>query len=151
MASRCKGVGTNLSLLANHKWGFQASYTRIGEASRCKAAPRTTSHMRPRARDHYTSSIVIGRKRPSRCKFASHYAWGTNGVCECKMGVKVYMNSYMASNGSCFMVTWTSFKNQLLEVGSNKIGRPWHSACSQPLIYFILSCVRTYMNRNLLK
>ena len=27
-------------------------------------------------------------KRRSRSKFASHYAWGTNGVCECKMDVK---------------------------------------------------------------
>ena len=26
-------------------------------------------------------------------------------------GCKVYMDSYMASNGSCFMVTWTIFKN----------------------------------------
>jgi len=26
------------------------------------------------------------------------------------------MHSYMASNGSCFMVTWTTFKNHLLEV-----------------------------------
>ena len=24
---------------------------------------------------------------------------------------------YMASNGSCFMVTWTIFKNHLVEVG----------------------------------
>jgi hypothetical protein len=32
-------------------------------------------------------------------------------------GCKVYMDSYMASNGSCFMVTWTVFKNYLLEVG----------------------------------
>ena len=32
-------------------------------------------------------------------------------------GCKVYMDSYMASNGSCFMVTWTVFKNHLLEVG----------------------------------
>ena len=30
-------------------------------------------------------------------------------------GCKVYMDSYMASNG--FMVTWTIFKNHLLEVG----------------------------------
>ena len=30
---------------------------------------------------------------------------------------KVYMNSYMASNGSCVMVTWTIIKNHLLEVG----------------------------------
>jgi hypothetical protein len=33
------------------------------------------------------------------------------------MDVKVYMDSYMASNGSCFMVTWTIFKTHLLEVG----------------------------------
>jgi hypothetical protein len=30
---------------------------------------------------------------------------------------EVYMESYMASNGSCFTVTWTIFKNHLLEVG----------------------------------
>jgi len=32
-------------------------------------------------------------------------------------GCQVYMDSYMASNGSCFMVTWTISKNHLLEVG----------------------------------
>jgi hypothetical protein len=32
-------------------------------------------------------------------------------------GCKVYMDSYMASNGSCFMITWTILKNHLLEVG----------------------------------
>jgi hypothetical protein len=32
-------------------------------------------------------------------------------------GRKVYMDSYMAPNGSCFMVTWIIFKNHLLEVG----------------------------------
>ena len=32
-------------------------------------------------------------------------------------GCKVYMDSYMASNGSCFMVIWIIFKNHLLEVG----------------------------------
>ena len=32
-------------------------------------------------------------------------------------GCKVYMDSYMVSNGSCFMVTWIIFKNHLLEVG----------------------------------
>ena len=29
------------------------------------------------------------------------------------------MDSYMASNGSCFMVTWAIFKNHLLDVGLN--------------------------------
>ena len=32
-------------------------------------------------------------------------------------GCKVYMESYIASNGSCFMVTWTLVKNGLLEAG----------------------------------
>ena len=32
-------------------------------------------------------------------------------------GCEVYMDSSMASNGSCFMVTWIIFKNHLLEVG----------------------------------
>ena len=33
-----------------------------------------------------------------------------------KMDVKsTYMGSYVASNGSCFVVTWTIFKNRLLQ------------------------------------
>jgi hypothetical protein len=32
-------------------------------------------------------------------------------------GCKVYMDSYMASNGSCFMITWIVFKKYLFEVG----------------------------------
>ena len=37
-------------------------------------------------------------------------------------GCKVYMDSYMASNGSCFMVTWTILTNHLLEVGLTQNG-----------------------------
>ena len=32
-------------------------------------------------------------------------------------GCKVYKDSYMASNGACFMVTWIISKNHLLEIG----------------------------------
>ena len=32
-------------------------------------------------------------------------------------GCRVYMDSYMASNGSCFMLIWTILKNLLVEVG----------------------------------
>ena len=36
-------------------------------------------------------------------------------------GCKVYMDSYMTSNASCFMVTWTILKkNHLLEVGQTQ-------------------------------
>ena len=48
------------------------------------------------------------------------------------------MDSYMASNGACFMVTWIIFKHHLLEVGLTQNRE-------------ILSCVRARMNKNLLK
>ena len=32
-------------------------------------------------------------------------------------GCEVYVDSYMASNGSCFMVTWIVYENRILEVG----------------------------------
>ena len=38
-------------------------------------------------------------------------------------GCKVYIDSYIASNESCFMVTWVIFKNHLLEEGlTQKLG-----------------------------
>jgi hypothetical protein len=47
---------------------------------------KVTSHMRLSARDQYNSRW----ERRSRSKFASHYPWGTNGVCECcQVDVKV--------------------------------------------------------------
>ena len=41
----------------------------------------------------------------------------TEYISEWQDGYKVYNGSYMASNGSCFTVTWTNFKNHLLKVG----------------------------------
>jgi hypothetical protein len=56
--------------------------------------------------------------RQSRSELASHYAWGTNGVKKWMQdGRRLYVVSYMVSNGSCCMVTWTIFKNHFLEVG----------------------------------
>ena len=72
--------------------------------------------MRLRAHDCYTSSTLIGGKaEPVQVCFTLHLRdqqsmWMQDG-CE------VYMVSYMASNGSCFMVTWIIFNNHLLEVG----------------------------------
>ena len=43
---------------------------------------------RDRGCDHHTSSTLIGGKGGAGPEFASHYARGTNGVCECNMGVK---------------------------------------------------------------
>ena len=64
---------------------------------------------------HFKHSYWWKSRSPS--KFTSHYAWGTNRVCECKMDVKSTWIRYMTSNGSCFAVTWILFKNHLLEVG----------------------------------
>ena len=56
------------------------------------------------------------------------------------MHVKVYMDSYMSSNGSYFMVTWIIFKNHLLKVGltqNQKIITLW-PLTSDGLFYFIM-------------
>ena len=48
---------------------------------------------------------------------------GTNGVCESKMDVKVYLDSHVALNGSHFVVTWTILQNHPLGGGPNtKLG-----------------------------
>ena len=56
-------------------------------------------------------------------------------------GCKVHMNSYMASNGSCFMVTWTIFDNHLLEVvdlTQNRETMALRTLTSLDVFYFIM-------------
>ena len=71
--------------------------------SACSAIPklRATSHTRLRARDHYTSSTLIGGKGGA----------GPSSLHTMLEG------SYMASYVSRFMVTWIIVKNHHLEVG----------------------------------
>jgi hypothetical protein len=47
---------------------------------------------------------------------APHYAWGTNGVSECKTGVEStwVLTSHQMDH---FVVTWIIFKNHLLKIG----------------------------------
>ena len=52
----------------------------------------------------------------SPSEFTPHYAWGTNGVSECKMGVKSTWIPTWHQVDHVFMVTWTMFRNHLLEV-----------------------------------
>ena len=60
-------------------------------------------------------------------------------------GCKVYMGSYMALNGSCFMGTWIIFKNHLLEVG---LTQNWETmALRMVTTVGLLYYVRTRMNR----
>jgi hypothetical protein len=66
-------------------------------------------------------------------------------------GCKVYVDSYPASNGSCFMVTWTIFKNHILEVGLTKnreTKAPW-MLTTVDLFYF--NMLRTRMDKHSLK
>ena len=53
---------------------------------------------------------------------------------------KVYMDSYVASNGSCLMVTWTIFKNHLLEVSltQNRETMALQTLKTVDLFYFIV-------------
>ena len=50
------------------------------------------------------------------------------------------MDSYMSSNGSCFMVTWTIFINHFLEVGltQNQETMALQMLTTVGLIYFIM-------------
>ena len=66
-------------------------------------------------------------------------------------GCKVYVDFCMASNGSCFTVTWTIFKNHLLEVG---LTQNWETVTLDTLttvglFYFIM--FENRMNKNLLE
>ena len=55
-------------------------------------------------------------------------------------GCKVHMDYYMASNGPCFMATWTIFKTRLLEVGltQNHENMALRTLTTVDLFYFIM-------------
>ena len=74
---------------------------------------RATSHTRLWARDHYTSNTLIGRKDGAWSKLASHYAWETNEIRECKMDVK---STWIPTWHQMDQVSW-SLENHLLTVG----------------------------------
>ena len=108
---------------------------------------RATSYTELRTCDHYISKHSHWWKRWSLCKFASHYAWGTNGVCQRKMDVKPTHIPTCHQIDNVFMVTWTIFKNCLLEVG---LTQPWDTMALWTLttvVDSILSCGRTRMDR----
>jgi hypothetical protein len=64
----------------------------------------------------------------------------------------VYMDSYMALNGSCFTVTWIVFKNHLLKVGLTQNPGD-HGTPNAHNYWFVLflSWVRTRINKKTLK
>jgi hypothetical protein len=74
------------------------------------------THTRLRARDQYTSSTAIGGKCGAGPSSFHTTLEGPTEYVNCKMDVKSTMDSYMAPNGSCFML-----KNHLLEVGLTQL------------------------------
>jgi hypothetical protein len=113
---------------------------------------RATTHTRLRARDHLHFKHSHWWKRWSRSNFASHYAWGTNGGSMWMQdGCQVYMDSYVASNESCCIVTWIIFKNHLLEIDLIQNQETMVLRMLITVVLFDLSCVRTCVNRNSLK
>jgi hypothetical protein len=55
-------------------------------------------------------------------------------------GCKVYMDSYMALTGLCFMVTWTILQTHLLEAGltQNRETMTLRTLTTVDLFYFIM-------------
>jgi hypothetical protein len=79
-------------------------------------------------------------KRRSWSKFASHYTWGPNKVCECKMDITSTWIPTGASNGSCFTITWITFQNHLLEVGitQNQETMAFRTLTTVELFYYVM-------------
>ena len=112
----------------------------------------TFSHTRLRAHDHCTSSTLIGGKGGAGPSSLLHTTLE---------GPTEYVNArWMYSlHGFAHGVEWIAFHDHLdycqkpLLGGrpNTKQGDHWHYERSQPLVYFILSCVKTRMNRNSLK
>ena len=66
-------------------------------------------------------------------------------------GCKVYMDSYVASNGLCFVITWTFVKTHFLEVGLTQNRETMALRMLTIVDYSISSCARTHITRNSLK
>ena len=91
-------------------------------------------------------------ERAEHVKFASNYAWRSHIVCECMMDVK---STWILAWHQMDHVSWSLglfTKKNLLEIG---LTQNWKTTAFQnahkPLIYSILSCVKTHMNKILLK
>ena len=111
------------------------------------SACRARKTLTPLTKDHFTHETESSwplhlkrshwRKRRSRSKFG----WGTNEVCECKMNVmSTWISTWHHWNGSYFMVTWTIFKNHLLEIGTtqNRKTMALQTPTTDDLFYFIM-------------
>ena len=82
------------------------------------------------------------------------YAWGTNGVCECKMvDIKsTWFPTWHRMDHVSWSLFWTVFKTHLLEVGLTQFRETmafWMLATVDFILFY--HCVRIHVNRNSLK
>jgi hypothetical protein len=103
---------------------------------------KATSHTRPSGRDHDISSTLIGGKRRSGSKFASHHALRDQRSVWMQDGCEVYVDSYVASNVIMFHGHLDCFQKPLLgdrpdtKLGDH--GTTEHSPLLVSLFYFIM-------------
>ena len=76
---------------------------------------RATSHTRLRARDHITLQALSLVEKEELVQVRFTLCLGDQWSMWIQDGCKVYKDFYMASNGSCFMITWIIFKKSLFE------------------------------------
>ena len=113
---------------------------------------RATSHIRLRAHDHCTSSTLIrGKAELVQFCFTLCLLRDQQRSMWMQDGCGVYMDSYMASNESCFPGQLDYFQKPPLgdrpDTKSGDHGTPNAHNCW----FNLLSCARTRMNRNSLK
>ena len=75
--------------------------------------------MKLRARDHSISSTLIGGKGGVGPSSLHTTLEGPREIVHAT-GCEVYMDFYMAWNGSCFMITWIIFKNHQINLTQNR-------------------------------
>jgi hypothetical protein len=93
----------------------RCNYAR-GGARASGDALRATSHTRLRAVTNTLQALLLVEKaKPVQVRYFTLRLRDQRSMWM-QDGCKIYMNSYMASNRSCFMVSWTIFKNNILEV-----------------------------------
>ena len=97
--------------------------------------------MRLRAPDHHTSRTLIGGKGGAGPSSLLHTTLeGPTEYVNDKMDVEVCMDSYMESNGSCFMVTWTILKIHLsgVSLSQNREIMALQTLTTVDLFYFFM-------------
>ena len=110
---------------------------------------RATSHTRLRACDHYTPSTLISEKGGASPTLLHTTLEGP--VCECKMDFSLHVFLHGIKR-IMFHGHLEYFQKPFLGgMPNTKPGDHGTSNAHKLLICFILSCVRTHMNRNSLK